>query len=329
MPAAQLLHIDNLHTHFRTGDGVVKAVDGLSLQLAAGETVGIVGESGSGKSVLSMSIMRLIATPPGYFPAGAVHFMGHDMLRLSERSLSDLRGNRVAMIFQDPMTALNPFLTVARQLTEVLERHRGVSAKVARSRAIGMLERVGIPDAARRIDAYPHAFSGGMRQRVMIAMALLCEPALLIADEPTTALDVTIAAQILALIKDLKRDFNTSVMLITHDLAVVAGMADRIVVMYAGRIVEHAPTLALYDAPQHPYTHGLLRSRPRLDGPRQTTLTPIRGLPPDLSHVPPGCPFAPRCDAATERCRQDYPERVAWGAEHWAACWHPRGAAHD
>lgn len=315
-----LLQVRDLRTHFRTHDGVVKAVDGVSLDLAPGETVGIVGESGSGKSVFSLSVLRLVPTPPAFFPSGAILFNGEDLLRATPRRLQDLRGNRLAMIFQDPMTSLNPFLTVERQLTEVLERHKNLGRSQARKRAIDMLERVGIPEPARRIDQYPHQFSGGMRQRVMIAMALLCEPALLIADEPTTALDVTIAAQILDLIRSLKRDFNTSVILITHDLGVVAGMADRILVMYAGRVVEQAPAEALYGTPRHPYSHGLLHSRPRLDLAPQGKLVPIRGLPPDLSAVPPGCPFRPRCDRAVAACSTDYPAAVMYPAGQWAAC---------
>jgi oligopeptide transport system ATP-binding protein len=318
-----LLQIDGLRTHFHTADGVVRAVDGIDLTLRAGETLGIVGESGSGKSVLSLSILGLIPRPPGKFAGGRIAFEGRDLLTLGERQLARLRGNRIAMIFQDPMTSLNPFLTVERQLTEVLEQHKGMRGAAARRRAIEMLERVGMPDPARRIGQYPHQFSGGMRQRVMIAMALLCEPALLIADEPTTALDVTIQAQILDLMRELKRDFGTAVMLITHDLGVVAGMADRIVVMYAGRVVEEALPDTLYAAPRHPYTRGLLASVPRLDTPPGSRLTPIPGLPPDLSALPPGCPFQPRCDRATEVCTGRYPETQAFAPGQRASCFNP------
>ena len=316
-----LLEVQDLRTYFDTADGTVKAVDGVSFKLGRGETLGVVGESGSGKSVLSLSIMRLISPPAGRHVSGSIHFDGTDLLHAPARTLQGLRGNRLAMIFQDPMTALNPFLTVERQLTEVLECHKHLSGAAARERALAMLQRVGIPDAARRMQQYPHQFSGGMRQRVMIAMGLLCEPALLIADEPTTALDVTIQAQILELIRTLQRDLGTSVILITHDLGVVAGMADRIAVMYAGRIVEEAATEALYRNPRHPYTRGLLRCVPRMEGPRERRLTPIDGLPPDLSALPPGCPFKPRCPEALDRCAEAYPPVATVGERHTAACW--------
>ena len=321
-PHTPLLVLDNLQTHFRTEDGVVKAVDGVSLSVQPGEVIGIVGESGSGKSVLSLSVMQLVSEP-GRHAGGSITFDGRNLFNLSKREMAALRGNRLAMIFQDPTTCLNPFLTVERQLTEVLERHKHMTRKEARKHSIAMLERVGIPDAPRRIDQYPHQFSGGMRQRVMIAMALLCEPALLIADEPTTALDVTIQAQILDLLRDLQRDFNTAVLLITHDLGVVAGMADRIVVMYAGRVVEEAPAVTLFDTPGHPYTRGLINALPRLTGPRGA-LTPIPGLPPDLSRLPPGCPFNPRCSSTDEtQCKTVRPALEAVGPAHCTACWHP------
>jgi oligopeptide transport system ATP-binding protein len=315
-----LLSVHDLRTYFKTDEGLVKAVDGVSFDLDEGETLGIVGESGSGKSVLSLSIMRLISSP-GFFPSGRIAFSGLDILKMSDKEITALRGDRIAMIFQDPMTSLNPYLTVERQLTEVLEQHRQMNSADAKRRACDMLARVGIPDPGQRITQYPHQFSGGMRQRVMIAMALLCEPKLLIADEPTTALDVTIQAQILDLIRDLKRDFNTSVILITHDLGVVAGMADRIAVMYAGRIVEHSATASLYEQPQHPYTIGLLKSVPRLDDEIRDALVPISGLPPDLSALPSGCPFHPRCPVSHAQCKVDYPPQVHVSTSHYAACW--------
>ncbi|UFP96514.1 ABC transporter ATP-binding protein [Gloeobacter morelensis] len=314
-----LLCVRNLQTSFFTREGEVRSVDDVSFDLEAGQTLGIVGESGSGKSVTSLSIMRLIPTPPGRIKGGQVLFGGQDLLKLSDRQMRAIRGKRIAMIFQDPMSSLNPFLRIARQLTEISELHLGLDRRAARRRAIEMLELVGIPDASRRIDDYPHQFSGGMRQRVMIAMALSCDPQLLIADEPTTALDVTIQAQILELIKDLRERLGTAVILITHDLGVVAGMADRVAVMYAGKIVESAPTDSLFARPAHPYTQGLLRSMP---DPLQEVaeLYQIPGLPPDMTRLPPGCAFAPRCPHAAEPCSQP-PETVAVGAAHHSACW--------
>jgi oligopeptide transport system ATP-binding protein len=305
-----MLQVDNLHTHFHTDDGVVRAVDGVSFHLDRGEVLGIVGESGSGKSVTSLSIMGLIAKPPGRHPAGRVVFDGMDLLGLPEAKMREIRGDRIAMIFQDPMTSLNPYLTVERQLTEVLEHHRGLSRRAARAQALAVLERVGIPDAERRLGAYPHEFSGGMRQRVMIAMALLCEPELLIADEPTTALDVTIQAQILELIATLRRSLGMAVLLITHDLGVVAGMADRVLVMYAGRVVETGGIDEIFADPRHPYTRGLLQSVPRLDEDKRAKLVPIAGLPPDLSNLPPGCAFAPRCTDREDACLAENPAPV-------------------
>ena len=318
--ADPVLSIHDLRTFFRTDEQVVKAVDGVSLSVRRGETLGIVGESGSGKSVTCLSALRLVSTPPAFHPSGEIRYGGHDLLRLSERQIENLRGNRLAMIFQDPMTSLNPYLRVARQLTEVLEVHQGARPAAARQAAIAMLDKVGIPDAARRIDQYPHQFSGGMRQRVMIAMALLCRPEVLLADEPTTALDVTVQAQILELIAELQASLGTAVILVTHDLGVVAGTADRVVVMYAGRIVEEGPTGELFADPRHPYTRGLLASMPRIDTPSNGQLEAIAGLPPDLGHLPTGCAFHPRCPLASARCRQEDPAMVAVSPEHRAAC---------
>lgn len=315
-----LLSVRNLHTHFRTEDGVVKAVDGVSFDVAPGETLGIVGESGSGKSVTCLSVLGLVPSPPAFFPAGEVHFEGKNLLAASESEMEQVRGDRIAMIFQDPMTSLNPYLTVERQLTEVLETHRKIGRVEARSQSIEMLGKVGIPSPEKRIDQYPHEYSGGMRQRVMIAMALLCKPRLLIADEPTTALDVTIQAQILDLVRELKQDLNMSVVLITHDLGVVAGTTDRLAVMYAGRIVEQGTTEEVFENPRHPYTRGLLKSVPRLDQ-QNEQLQAIPGLPPDLSALPSGCPFRPRCELATDRCASEYPEVVTFSPDRWAACW--------
>ena len=322
-----VLTVEDLQTYFQTDDGTVRAVDGVSFQLEAGETLGIVGESGSGKSVMCLSAMRLIPTPPGFHPGGKILFDGHDMLRAGRATLQSIRGRKMSMIFQDPMSSLNPFLTVERQLTEVLQVHRRLSRPAARRESIEILERVGIPSPARRIDQFPHQFSGGMRQRVMIAMALLCRPRLLIADEPTTALDVTIQAQILELIQELKAEFGTSVILITHDLGVVAGTTDRVAVMYAGRIVEEGRTADVFEHPRHPYTRGLLLSVPRLDEAHGTRLETIPGLPPDLSNLPGGCPFHPRCPIASDRCRVEYPDRVESHDGHAAACWETESLA--
>jgi oligopeptide/dipeptide ABC transporter ATP-binding protein len=316
-----VLEVRDLRTFFRTDGHVVKAVDGVSFSLRRGETLGVVGESGSGKSVACLSALRLLPMPPAFHPSGEIRYAECDLLAIPEAEIERLRGDRLAMIFQDPMTSLNPYLTVARQLTEVLEVHQHASAAAARRGAIAMLERVGIPDAARRIDQYPHQFSGGMRQRVMIAMALLCEPEVLFADEPTTALDVTIQAQILELIAELRESLGTAVVLVTHDLGVVAGTADRVAVMYAGRIVEEGSTAEVFARPLHPYTRGLLASMPRIDTPPQPVLEAIPGLPPDLGHLPPGCPFHPRCMLAADRCRREYPPAVAVSPSHKAACY--------
>ncbi len=314
-----LLDVRDLRTYFDTEDGEVKAVDGVSFQLHRGETLGIVGESGSGKSVTNLSIIRLIPAPPGRIVSGKVIFDGTDILSLKEDEVRKIRGRRIAMIFQDPMTSLNPFMKISRQLMEITELHLGHSREQAYEHAIKMLETVGIPDARTRADNYPHEFSGGMRQRVMIAMALSCEPELLIADEPTTALDVTIQAQILELIKKLKQATGTSVILITHDLGVVAGMTDHLIVMYAGKVFEQAPTAELFALPGNPYTKGLLRSVPD-PLKEQGDLYQIPGLPPDVAHLPDGCPFAPRCDRAEEICRREYPPFVQLTAEHFSLC---------
>ncbi len=316
-----VLEVCDLRTHFHTDDGLVKAVDGVSFSVRRGETLGLVGESGSGKSVACLSALRLVPTPPAAHPSGVIRFAGKDLLTLPERDLERLRGNRLAMIFQDPLTALNPYLSVGRQLTEVLEVHEGATPAAARRAAIEMLTRVGIPAAGQRIDQYPHQFSGGMRQRVMIAMALLCGPEVLFAVEPTTALDVTIQAQILDLIGELQASLGTAVVLVTHDLGVVAGTADRVAVMYAGRIVEEGTTAEVFANPLHPYTQGLLASMPRIDTPSRQRLAAIPGLPPDLGQLPSGCPFHPRCQQAGDRCRQAYPEVVIASPTHRAACW--------
>jgi oligopeptide transport system ATP-binding protein len=319
MNNGNLLEVKDLRTYFNTEDGEVKAVDGISFTLKRGETLGIVGESGSGKSVTNLSIIRLIPTPPGRIVSGQVLFDGTDILALKEDEVRRIRGRRIAMIFQDPMTSLNPFMKISRQLMEITQLHLGHTKREAYDHAIKMLETVGIPDARSRVDGYPHEFSGGMRQRVMIAMALSCEPELLIADEPTTALDVTIQAQILELIKTLKRATGASVILITHDLGVVAGMTDHLIVMYAGKVFEQAPTTELFALPGNPYTKGLLRSVPDPTS-EQDRLYQIRGLPPDVAHLPAGCPFAPRCDRAEEICQREFPPFVQLTAEHFSLC---------
>ncbi len=300
-----LLEIRDLHVQFHTDRGVLRPVDGVSLSIEPGETLGLVGESGSGKSMTSLAVMGLVP-PPGNITKGQILFQGRDLRPLSRRELSHIRGNRIAMIFQDPMTSLNPFLTVAQQLAEVTRLHLGYGRRQSIDHAVEMLTRVGIPAAERRVFDYPHQFSGGMRQRVMIAMALSCRPQLLIADEPTTALDVTIQAQILELIAELQRSEGMAVILITHDLGVVANSCKRVAVMYAGRLVEQAPVDDLFTRPKHPYTLGLLESIPRIDA-SQTKLTPIPGQPPDLSALPRGCKFSPRCANVIERCKVEDP----------------------
>jgi oligopeptide transport system ATP-binding protein len=315
-----LLEVKDLRTHFNTRDGVVKAVDGVSYDIREGETLGLVGESGCGKSVSALSILRLIAIPPGRIVGGAVEFEGRDLLQLSESDMRRVRGNDIAMVFQEPMTSLNPVLTIGRQLTEGLELHLKMSKGDARLRAAELLTMVGIADAAQQLKNYPHQFSGGMRQRVMIAMALSCNPKLLIADEPTTALDVTIQAQILELLQKLSAEMGTSVLLITHNLGVIARYASRVNVMYAGKIVEGGTTRELFTNPQHPYTKGLLKSVPRLDQDRTEKLFTIEGAPPDLINLPQGCAFQPRCAYAIAECGVSAPPLTDRGNGHVAAC---------
>ena len=319
--AELLLKVRNLSTYFFTDNGIVKAVDGVSLDIHRGEIVGLVGESGCGKTVTALSIMRLIPSPPGRIVSGEIWFEGVDLLKLDDDGIRSIRGHKIAMVFQEPMTSLNPVLTIGRQLTEPLEVHLKMDPRQARARAIELLEMVGIPEPHKRIDSYPHQFSGGMRQRVMIAMALACSPRLLLADEPTTALDVTIQAQILELMTQLTRELGTAVLIITHNLGVVARYAQRVYVMYAGKVVESAPAMELYHRPRHPYTLGLLRSVPRLDQGRKARLEPIEGFTPDMVHMPPGCAFHPRCTFRTERCQVEGPPLVAVGPEHMVACW--------
>jgi len=316
-----LLEIKNLKTRFFTQDGVVHAVNGISLYLNEGETLGLVGESGCGKSVSMLSVLRLIPQPPGKIVGGEVWFEGKDLLKISEDEIRKIRGNKIAMIFQDPMTSLNPVLTIGQQLGEPLMLHMGMSKKEAREESIRLLKMVGIPEAEKRLDDYPHQFSGGMRQRVMIAMALACNPKILIADEPTTALDVTIQAQIIDLVKRLRDEIGMAIIWITHDLGIIAGLAQRVNVMYAGFIIETAPVKKLYGDPRHPYTLGLLRSVPRLDAPVKEKLTPIEGLPPDLIGLPPGCPFAPRCEYVIDRCLEENPKLEPIDTDHSVACW--------
>jgi len=315
-----ILSVDGLKTYFTTEDGVVKAVDGISFELKKGETLGIVGESGSGKSVTNLSVMRLIPEPPGKIVEGEIIFDGVDVRALSIDGVRKIRGKRIAMIFQDPMTSLNPFMKISKQLMEVTRLHLGHTKEEAYRHAVKMLQTVGIPDAEARMDEYPHEFSGGMRQRVMIAMALSCDPELLIADEPTTALDVTIQAQILELIKDLKKRLGTSVILITHDLGVVAGMTEKIIVMYAGKVFEQAQTSELFASPANPYTKGLLKSVPDPAHEQGKELYQIPGLPPDVAHLPPGCPFAERCDRAEDICHKEFPPFVEVAANHHSLC---------
>ena len=302
-----LLDVKNLRVRFETHHGIVRAVDGVNFQLEEGETLGLVGESGSGKSVTNMALLGLIPNPPGIVESDGILFEGQDISRYSEKQMRKIRGNDISMIFQDPMTSLNPLLTIERQLTEVLCLHKRMSRRQAKKKAIEGLENVGIPSPAKRIDQYPHELSGGMRQRVMIAMGLLCEPRLLLADEPTTALDVTIQAQVLELMKELQERTGTAIVLVTHDLGVVAGMSDRIQVMYGGRLVETADTEDLFSKPLHPYTHGLLGSIPTLHSTPGEDLLSIPGQPPDLADMPKGCAFEPRCAWRVERCAQEQP----------------------
>ncbi len=317
-----LLEVQELKTYFKTKSGYVRAVDGVSFAVKPGEKVAIVGESGCGKSVTSLSIMRLVAQPPGEYAGGSILFDGQDLLELPESAMRKIRGGKIGMIFQDPMTCLNPTMTVGQQIAEGLRIHLKLSKDEARKRALSLLEQVGIPAAAERLDSYPHQFSGGMRQRVMIAIALACNPKLLIADEPTTALDVTVQAQILELIAGVCSEFGTSLILITHDLGVVAGVADRVIVMYAGKVIEEGPTEELFANPRHPYTLGLLASVPRLDEKRHAELRTIEGAPPDLLNPPTGCPFMPRCYFARNICRtMPSLDSVGENAAHRKACW--------
>lgn len=323
-----LLEVNDLSTRFFTPAGVVNAVNEVSFDLREGESLALVGESGCGKSITALSIMRLIPSPPGRIVSGSVRFMGQDLLAQDEEAMRRIRGNQIGMVFQEPMTSLNPVLTIGRQLTESVQTHLGWAAAAANARAVELLSLVGIPDAKRRLSSYPHEFSGGMRQRVMLAMALGCSPKLLIADEPTTALDVTIQAQILELIRQAQRDLGVAVILITHNLGVVARYVDRINVMYAGRIVERGGLAEIFRAPKHPYTEGLLASVPRLDKPKGARLVPIEGMPPDLSALPPGCAFHDRCAYVRDRCLADVPPLLPVGGEsnREAACWAVNGA---
>jgi oligopeptide/dipeptide ABC transporter ATP-binding protein len=331
--SAPVLEVEDLRTEFRTPAGPVRAVDGVSFTVRGGETLCIVGESGCGKSVTSLSILRLVPDPPGRIVGGRVRFGGRDLLALPESEMERIRGNEISMIFQEPMTSLNPLHTVGRQVSEAIALHAGLSRREARAKAVEMLRGVSIPDPERRASAYPHQLSGGMRQRVMIAMALSCTPKVLIADEPTTALDVTIQAQILDLIRDQQRRLGTAVVLITHDMGVVAETADRVVVMYAGRKVEEAGAADLFERAAHPYTRGLLGSIPHLDdaarsrGARRPRLNEIKGTVPSLARLPPGCSFAPRCAFADDRCREASPPIAPHRPGHLVACWHAERVA--
>ncbi len=316
-----LLDVRDLHTEFRTGAGVVPAVDGISYTVERGETVAIVGESGSGKTAGALSILRLIPDPPGRITRGEILFAGRDLLELSDEEIRQVRGADIGMVFQEPMTSLNPVLTIGRQITETIEQHRGADRPAAQERAVELLGLVGIADPVRRLKQYPHQLSGGMRQRVMIAIALACDPKLIIADEPTTALDVTIQAQILELMKQLTHRLDVALIIITHNLGVVARYANRVNVMYAGRIVESGPAAQIYHDPRHPYTMALLRSVPRLDRPRQARLDPVDGQPPDLTRLDAGCSFRPRCRFAVEACAVSRPPlQRTGGGQHYAAC---------
>ncbi len=324
MPEENVLEVTDLKTQFFTRDGVVKAVDGISFTIRRGEAVGLVGESGCGKSITSLSIMRLIPQPPGKTVAGQVVLTidgkSQDLLQLDEEEMRHVRGRLISMIFQDPMTSLNPVLTIGYQLTEPLKIHFNMSDDQARKRAVELMMQVGIPAAAERLGDYPHQFSGGMRQRVMVAMALTCDPKLLIADEPTTALDVTVQAQLLDLIKQLNKETGTAVLIITHDLGVVADLCDRVMVMYAGQIIETGTGDEIFDKPHHPYTRGLMQSVPRLGPAVRHRLTPVEGMPPDLIAPPQGCRFRPRCPSAFEKCIET-PPAFDLGGEHLSACW--------
>lgn len=319
-----LLEVKDLRTYFYTDAGVVRALDGVTFQVDRGEALGVVGESGSGKSVTALSLMRLIPDPPGRIMSGSIVFKGNDMLRMSLDQVRGIRGGSIAMVFQDPLSSLNPVLTIGRQIAEAIQLHQRTDRRTARRRAIGLLDQVGIPSPERRARDYPHQFSGGMRQRVMIAMAISCQPDLILADEPTTALDVTIQAQILDLLKGLATESKTAFMLITHDLGVVARMTQRVHVMYAGKIVETARTSELFANPRMPYTWGLLRSIPRIDVETKGKLTPIEGAPPDLAHLPSGCRFEPRCSYRRDICGTADPDLLPVpraGGDHQARCW--------
>jgi oligopeptide transport system ATP-binding protein len=320
-----ILEVRDLHISFHTYAGEVKAVRGVNFEVKKGETVGIVGESGCGKSVTAQAVMKLLPQPPVQYKQGSIVFNGQDLLQKSEKEMQKIRGNEIGMIFQDPMTSLNPTMKVGKQISESLIKHQGMSASEAQKQAIELLKMVGIPQPDKRVNQYPHEFSGGMRQRAMIAIALACRPKLLIADEPTTALDVTIQAQILELMKDLQEKTGTSIIMITHDLGVVAEMCDRVVVMYAGEVVETGTVDQIFYQPQHPYTQGLLKSVPRLDMNKDEPLEPIVGTPPDLLNPPAGCPFFARCGYAMEVCRNHKPVLEEMGESHEAACWlhHP------
>jgi len=315
-----VLAVKNLVTSFRTDDGVVTALDGVSFQIRRGRTLGVVGESGCGKSVTSLSIMRLLPQGSGRVDAGQILFDGQDLLQIPEQEMRSLRGNRIAMIFQEPMTALNPVFTAGDQIIEVFKTHRFMDSNAARSAALKMMELVRIPDPERRLDEYPHQMSGGMKQRVMIAMALACQPALIIADEPTTALDVTIQAQILRLMKDLQSELGTSIMFITHDLGVIAEVADDVIVMYAGQVVESADVVSLFDHPRHPYTRGLLASIPDARQSREAALPTIKGTVPSLKDLPQGCRFFDRCPYSQPRCLAESPKLVTTDNSHGVAC---------
>jgi len=318
---ASLLRIKDLRTNFFTEEGVVKAVDGVTYEVDEGEILGLVGESGCGKSVSALSILRLIPNPPGKIVGGEIWFDNQDLLKMDEEEIRHIRGNRIAMVFQEPMTSLNPVLTIGRQLTEAIELHLKYDKEKSRQRAVELLEMVGIPEAAGRLNDYPHQFSGGMRQRVMIAMALSCNPRLLLADEPTTALDVTIQAQILEIMARLCKELGTAVIIITHNLGVVARYADRINVMYAGKIIETGTAVEIFANPKHPYTLGLLKSVPRLDEERKAKLEPIEGVPPDLVNLPKGCSFYPRCRYHVDKCLEEAPPLMLVAENHFAACW--------
>jgi len=326
---ATLLQVNDLRTHFFTYEGVVKAVDGVTYDLQEGEILGLVGESGCGKSVSALSILRLIPNPPGRIVGGEIMFDGQNILDLSSGDLQKIRGGAISMVFQEPMTSLNPVLSIERQLTEALELHLGMDKATARKEAIRRLDEVGIPDPERRVKQYPHQFSGGMRQRVMIAMAMSCNPKLIIADEPTTALDVTIQAQVLELLKGLSSEHGVALIVITHNLGVVARYTDRVNIMYAGKIIERGSAEDIYRDPKHPYTLGLLRSVPRLDQARREKLDPIEGQPPDLVNLPEGCAFRARCRYSVERCAHDIPPLETVGDGHVSACWQSESLARN